>query len=40
MEIHKGANSHYTLLESKKDDKDQETIQSNTTPDPVYHMGK
>ena len=25
---------------SKKDSKDQETIQSNTTPDPGYHMGK
>ena len=25
---------------SKKDDKDQETIQSSTTPDPGYHMGK
>ena len=28
------------LLESKKDGKDQETIQSSTTPDPGYHMGK
>ena len=28
------------LLESKKDGKDQERIQSNTTPDPGYHMGK
>ena len=25
---------------SKKDGKDQETIQSSTTPDPGYHMGK
>ena len=25
---------------SKKDDKDQETIQSSTTPHPGYHMGK
>ena len=24
----------------KKDDKDQETIQSSTTPDPGYNMGK
>ena len=28
------------LLESKKDGKDQETIQSSTTPEPGYHMGK
>ena len=28
------------LLESKKDGKDQETIQSSTTPDPGYHIGK
>ena len=27
-------------LESKKGGKDQETIQSSTTPDPGYHMGK
>ena len=26
------------LLESKKDGKDQETIQSSTTPDLGYHM--
>ena len=26
--------------QSKKEDKDQETIQSSTTPDPGYHMGK
>ena len=25
---------------SKKDGKDQESIQSSTTPDPGYHMGK
>ena len=25
---------------SKKDGKDQETIQSSTTPDPGYQMGK
>ena len=25
---------------SKKDSKDQESIQSSTTPDPGYHMGK
>ena len=29
-----------TLKRSKKDDKDQETIQSSTTPNPGYHMGK
>ena len=28
------------LLESKKDGKDQEKIQSSTAPDPGYHMGK
>ena len=28
------------LLESKKYGKDQETIQSSTTPDPGYHMEK
>ena len=28
------------LMLSKKDDKDQETIQSRTTPDPGYHMAK
>ena len=27
-------------VQSKKDDKDHETIQSSTTPDPGYHMGK
>ena len=26
--------------QSKKGGKDQETIQSSTTPDPRYHMGK
>ena len=26
--------------ESKKDSKDQETVQSSTTPDLGYHMGK
>ena len=25
------------LIQSKKDDKDQESIQSSTTPDPGYH---
>ena len=29
-----------TAIQSKKDGKDQETIQSSTTPDPGYHMGK
>ena len=29
----------YTL-KSKKDGKDQETIQSSTTPDPGHHMAK
>ena len=28
------------LYKSKKDGKDQESIQSSTTPDPGYHMGK
>ena len=28
------------LKQSKKDGKDQETIQSSTTPEPGYHMGK
>ena len=28
------------LLESKKDGKDHETIQSSTITDPRYHMGK
>ena len=28
------------LLESKKEGKDQETVQSSTTPYPGYHMGK
>ena len=32
--------SFFTLFENKKDGKDQETIQSSTTPDPGYHMGK
>ena len=26
--------------QSKKDAKDQETIESSSTPDPGYHMGK
>ena len=26
-------------IESKKEDKDQESMQSSTTPDPEYHMG-
>ena len=30
----------YQNKQSKKDGKDQETIQSSTTPDPGYHMGK
>ena len=28
------------LIQSKKDGKDQESIQSSTTPDPGCHMGK
>ena len=28
------------VLQSKKEDKDQESIQSSSTPDPGYHMGK
>ena len=31
---------HGSLIKSKKDGKDQETIQSSTTHDPGYHMGK
>ena len=27
-------------IESKEEDKDQESIQSNITPDPGHHMGK
>ena len=30
----------YILLKSKKDSNDQESIQSSTTPDQGYHMGK
>ena len=30
----------YFGIQSKKDGKDQETIQLSTTPDPGYHMGK
>ena len=30
----------FKSLHSKKEDKDQESIQSSTTPDPGYHMGK
>ena len=40
MEIHKEPILTIQLLESKKDGKDQETIQSSTTPDPGHHMGK
>ena len=32
--------SCFTLYKSKKDVKDQDTIQSSTTPDPGYRMGK
>ena len=32
--------AHSKTNQSKKDGKDQETIQSSTTPDPGYHMGK
>ena len=28
------------VFQSKKDDKDQELIQSSTTPNPEYHMEK
>ena len=31
---------HKLLQKSMKDSKDQETIQSSTTPDPGYHLGK
>ena len=30
----------FRALRSKKDGKDQETIQSSTPPDPGYHIGK
>ena len=30
---------HYVIEQSKKEDKDQESIQSNTTPDPGHPMG-
>ena len=30
----------YLINASKKDDKDQETVQSSTTPNPGYLMGK
>ena len=30
----------YITKQSKKDGNGQETIQSSTTPDPGYHMGK
>ena len=30
----------FASQKSKKDGKDRETIQSSTTPDPGYHMGK
>ena len=39
MEITKEPILTIQLLESKKDGRDQETIQSSTTPDPGYHMG-
>ena len=29
-----------SCVQSKKGDKDQESIQWSTTPDPGYHMGK
>ena len=35
-----GSNEPVHHIFSKKDGKDQETIQSSTTPDPGYHMGK
>ena len=31
---------YLVLVQSKKDGKDQELIQSSTTPDPGYHMEK
>ena len=31
---------HWIAKKSKKGDKDQESMQSSTTPDPGYHMGK
>ena len=38
--IWKFAASKAANKNSKKNGKDQETIQSSTTPDPEYHMGK
>ena len=38
-----GLHERYHLkvhTKSKKDGKDQDTIQSSSTPDPGYHMGK
>ena len=37
VDVIKLYNSYYKI---KKDGKDQEKLQSSTTPDPVYHMGK
>ena len=31
---------HCVLGQSKKEDKEQESIQSSTTPNPGHHMGK
>ena len=36
--VNKTNTEHYII--SKKGGKDQESIQSSTTPDPGYHMGK
>ena len=40
--IHKNAAFHtYDVVKKRKEEgKDQESIQSNTTPDPGHHMGK
>ena len=35
-----GSSESWLLFQSKKGGKDQESIQSSTTPDPGYHMEK
>ena len=38
--IHLTAFRHFQSSQSKEEGKDQESIQSNTTPDPGHHMGE
>ena len=38
--MHKHLSGPLEDLESKDEDKDQESIQSSTKPDPGHHMGK